>query len=89
MEARAREAGKRRYKTVEFWYRQKYSLTKTDPRYLDATVEEMMSDFFAHAFFNDPKAAEEDFDPDFDPDEVARLIGAKPDQGGGDWEELG
>lgn len=81
----ARELGKQRHKTVEFWYRRKYNLTVTDPRFLDATIDEMMADYFAHTFFDDPKAAEEVVDEDFDPDDVARLIGAElPD----DMEEL-
>lgn len=81
----ARELGRQRHKTVEFWYRHKYNLPVTDQRFLDATIEEMMADYFAHTFFEDPKAAEEVVDEEFDPDDVARLIGAElPD----DMEDL-
>lgn len=82
----AREEGKARFTSYQFWYRRKYNLTSTDPRYLDATLEEMMADYFAHTFFDDPKAANEVVDDDFDPDDVARQIGAAdlPD----DFEEL-
>lgn len=70
---------------MEFWYRRKYSLTSNDPRFLDTTVDEMMADFWAHTFHDDPKAAEEIEDEDFDPSEVASQIGAEqPD----DWEAL-
>ena len=72
----AREEGKARHKSYQFWYRKTYNLTSTDPRYLDATLDEMMADYFAHRFFDDPKAAEEVVDDDFDPDDVARQIGA-------------
>lgn len=45
----------------------------------------MMADFYAHTFYDDPKAADEIVDDDFDPDDVARQIGAEnPD----DWEEM-
>jgi hypothetical protein len=43
---------------------------------LDATLDEMMADYFAHQFFSDPKAADTVVDDDFDPDDVARQIGA-------------
>lgn len=46
----------------------------------------MYADYWAHTYFDDPKAAEEVIDEDFDPDDVARQIGAPtlPD----DFEEL-
>jgi hypothetical protein len=40
----------------------------------------------AHNFVDDPKAAEEVEDEDFDPDDVARQIGAAAPAG--DWEDL-
>lgn len=76
-----------RHKTVEFWYRRKYSLTSTDPRFLDATVEEMLADYYAHLYHDDPKAADEVEDDEFDPDAVADLIGVG-NKGMDDWEEL-
>jgi hypothetical protein len=47
-----------------------------------------LTDYWAHKFYDDPKAAEEIEDEDFNPDEVARLIGAQPAGGADDWEEL-
>ncbi len=45
----------------------------------------MLADFYAHTFFDDPKAADAVEDEDFSIDEVASIIGANnPD----DWEEL-
>lgn len=81
----AKAEAKERYKSIEFWYRRKYNLPKTDPRFLDATVDEMLADYYAHTFFDDPKAAEVIEDDDFDPDKVADLIGASDP---GDWVDL-
>lgn len=47
-----------------------------------------MADYWAHTFAEDPKAAEEVEDEDFNPDEVASLIGAPPPEPN-DWEDLG
>lgn len=60
----------------------------TDPRFLDATVEEMMTDIWAHRFKNDPKLLDEIEDEDFDLDSVAAEIGFMPEQDPGDWEEM-
>jgi hypothetical protein len=35
---------------VKFWFRCKYNLPPTDPRYLNASIEEMQIDYFAHQF---------------------------------------
>lgn len=58
----------------------------TDPRYLDVTEEEMMADYYAHLYFDDPKAAEEDEDDDFNVDDVANQINANDPE---DWETVG
>lgn len=45
----------------------------------------MLADYYAHTFYDDPKAADAIEDDDFNPDDVASIIGASaPD----DWEEL-
>lgn len=75
MYRRAKQAARSRYDTIEFEYRKLYSLPETDPRYLDMTIEGMLTDIFAHRFANDPKSLQEDEDEDFDPSEVANLIG--------------
>lgn len=85
----AREVARLRHKTVEFWYRRKYGLTANDPRFLDATSEEMLVDYWCHTYTDDPKALEEVVDDDFDENDVARLIGADiPPPDAEDWEEL-
>lgn len=85
----AKEEGARRVKTVEFWYRRKYNLPASDPRFLEVTAEEMLADYYAHLFHDNPKELETVEDDDFDPDKVAEEIGfgsgeSDPD----DWEEL-
>lgn len=60
---------------------------------MDVTLDEMMADFYAHLYFDDPKAAEETFeDDDFDVDDVANIISAPVAGGEGnhvdDWETL-
>lgn len=84
----AKETARRRHKTVEFWYRRKYGLTINDPRFLDATTEEMLADYWSHTYEDDPKALEEVVDEDFDENDVARLIGADIPPEGDDWEPL-
>lgn len=88
----ARQTGLERHKTYAFWYRKKYNLTSTDPRFLDATIDEIMADYFAHTFFDDPKAADEVVDDDFDPARVAEILGidmpGQDDPLPDDWENL-
>mgnify|MGYP000107781063 CR=1 FL=1 len=75
--------------TIEFEYRRRYNLTVNDPRFLDATVEEMLTDVWAHRFKEDPKLLDEVEDEDFDVDDVAAEIGFSdaPDDET-DWETL-
>lgn len=79
-------------KTTEFWFRRKYNLTSNDPRFLDSTVEEMLTDYWAHTFYDDPKAAQEVEDEDFNlADELARIEaeeGYDPTIDVDDWEDL-
>lgn len=60
-------------------------MPSTDPRFLDATHDEIMADYYAHLYYEDPKAAEIDEDDDFDPDAVESLLkNGNPD----DWEDV-
>lgn len=65
--------GKALSKTLEFWYRKKYNLAPTDPRYLDTTVEQMQVEYFAYHYETN-KATEEFEDYDFDPQAEIRRI---------------
>lgn len=65
----------------------KYQLTSNDPRYLNTTREEMITDWWAYRFTEDPKAADEIEDEDFDlAAEMAKIERGEtsPD----DWEDL-
>jgi hypothetical protein len=80
----SKEAGKRRASSLEFWYRAKYNLTATDPRFLAATIEEMAADYWAWFFKENPKATIEDEDEDFNLDEVLKQMEENPE----DWVTL-
>lgn len=79
----AKAEGLERSKSLEFWYRRKYGLTSHDPLFLEATRDEMLADYYAHLYTDDPKAADEIEDEDFDPESVARMIGHEDD-----WEDV-
>lgn len=87
MKATAKEQARALHDTVEFWFRRKYNLTPHDPRFLEATAEEMLTDYWAHRFADDPKELDEFEDYDFDEESVAEQIGYKPPPVD-DWEEL-
>lgn len=73
---------------MEFWFRQKYLLPPTDPRFLDASIEEIVLDYYTWRAAEHPEDAEEYEDEDFDPDadlaEIERSIKQHPD----DWEDV-
>lgn len=48
----------------------------------------MMADYYAHLYKDDPKAMDEVEDDDFNPDDVAAIIGAPPMPGADDWEDV-
>jgi hypothetical protein len=52
--------------TVAFAFRRRYSLPPDDPRFLDATPEAILIDYWAHRHIDDPKLREEIEDEDFD-----------------------
>jgi hypothetical protein len=47
-------------KSIEFWYRRKYNLAPTDPIFLDATIEQMLDDFYAWRAYENPNLMETD-----------------------------
>lgn len=47
----------------------------------------MLTDIWAHRYAEDPKLMDEIEDDDFNPDDVAAIIGAANDDPG-DWEDL-
>lgn len=59
---------------MEFWYRKKYGLPATDPRFLSASVDEMLADYWAYHYADNPNAQDEVVDDDFDLQaELARI----------------
>lgn len=52
--------------TYEFRFRKRYNLPPTDPRYLAATIEEIITDYWAHAHVDDPKLRNELVSDDYD-----------------------
>jgi hypothetical protein len=38
--------------TPEYWFRRHYNLPPTDPRYLEATREDMIMDFYCHMMYD-------------------------------------
>lgn len=53
--------------TVALWFRRKYSLPPSDPRFLDMTELDMLTDYWAHYYADRPnehEAENEDFDAD-------------------------
>lgn len=85
--------------TVEFQFRRRYGLPPTDPRFLDATREEILVDWWAHAHTDDPGLRnavamdEEDYQAELAEMEAEALArsGAPEsaaDPPGEDWEPL-
>ena len=67
--------------SLEFWFRRKYSLPPTDPRFLDLTTEDIESEYWAH-YYHENAGKEEVEDDDFDLEaEIARM-------NDDDWEEV-
>lgn len=54
---------------MEFAFRRRYNLPPTDPRFLDATREEIAADFWAH-HYAESNVTEEFEDTEFDADEI-------------------
>lgn len=71
---------------MEFWFRRKYNLPPTDPRFLDASLEEMAAEYWAYQYLENP-ATEEVEDDDFDKDAVLAEI-ERQAEAGDEWEEV-
>lgn len=89
----ARDYGFELSETYEFHFRRRYNLPPSDPRFLDATREEIVIDYWAHAVLDNPKLREETVNPDFENDVAAfeaMLAASKPKDeaatAAADWE---
>ena len=67
--------------SLEFWFRRKYSLPPSDPRFLALTTEDIEAEYWAW-YYAENNASEEVEDEDFDLDaEIAAM-------NENDWEEV-
>jgi hypothetical protein len=62
-------------------FRRRYNLAPTDPRYLDATTEDILTDHWANYYFEHPNTDEIE-DEGFDLDAIVKSMDD------GDWEEV-
>lgn len=62
-------------------FRRRYNLPPTDPRFLNATTEDIVTDYWAH-YYSENRPNEEYEDEDFDREAIEKQIET------GDWEEL-
>ncbi|MGF6641770.1 hypothetical protein [Paraburkholderia sp. MM6662-R1] len=87
-------------RTYALWFRQQYRLAPTDPRFLQATAEEIEAEYWAYHYQANP-AQEEYEDDEFDLEaekeriraqaearEAAQANGTPPATGDDDWEEV-
>lgn len=68
---RTKQQGRQQAKSLEFWFRRKFNLAPTDQRFLDATIEQIEAEYWAHTYFDKPPG-EEIEDDDFDLEQVMR-----------------
>jgi len=83
-----KERGRLQAGTYEYWFRREYNLAPTDPRYLDASHDEILAEYWTRHFDDirqGLKAEEEIFeDDDFNVEEVCKAMDDHPD----DWESV-
>jgi hypothetical protein len=69
--------------TYQLKFRRRYNLPPTDPRFLNATLDDIITDCLANDYADDPKLLTNVIeDTDFDLEEVLK------DMGNDDWEEV-
>jgi hypothetical protein len=79
-ERRCKQQARELATSYQLAFRRRYNLPPTDPRYLDATTEDILTDYWAN-FYKD-NGQEEVEDDDFDLDAVVKSMDD------GDWEEV-
>src|SRR4051812_48863669 len=63
--------------TAEFKFRRRYNMPPTDPRFLNATLDDILIDLWAHAHHDDPGLRNSVSDPNFDEELAAMEAEAK------------
>ena len=74
LETTAKQAARESYNTLDLWFREKFTLTVTDNRYLDATELDMLTAYWeAYYIANNGKDVfdDDDFDPTTALDDLA------------------
>lgn len=82
----SRAAAKELASTVRFWFRKKHNIPPTDDRYLNMTEEGMLTEYWAHYYYDQP-AGETEVETDNYEDQLAAMdaeMGILPD----DFEEV-
>lgn len=65
-------------KTAGFWFRKKYNLPPTDPRYLDLSREAILTEYWAYRYEAEPDLDEKEVrDDTWDKDELLRQFAAE------------
>lgn len=64
---------------MTFWFRHKYRLAPTDPRFLDMTMQQIETEYWAYHYLENP-ASEEVEDDEFDQDAYVAEINARAEQ---------
>jgi len=72
LERRAKDAAQAASTTVRFWFRRKYNLPPTDDRYLAMTEEAMLTEYWAHTYYEKPEGEWEGGTDNFE-DELAAM----------------
>lgn len=70
--------------SLPFWFRRRFNLPPTDPRFLDATLDAMAAEYWAWRYAESDVSEEEAFDDDFDAGQVLADLESQID----DWEPI-
>lgn len=74
-------------KSMAFWFRRKYNLPPTDPRFLSMTLEDIETEIWAHNYYDKPPGDEVE-DSDFDlAAELRRIEEEAEAEEKQDWDE--
>jgi hypothetical protein len=65
-ESAAKDVAREAATTARFWFRRKYNLPITDPRYLDMTEDGMLTDYWTHYYYEKPESEWEGGTDNFD-----------------------
>ncbi|HPC58111.1 MAG TPA: hypothetical protein PK689_03845 [Kiritimatiellia bacterium] len=70
-----KDQARERSRLIETWYRDRYRLPPTDPRFLNLTPAELLLEYWTVHYATQPAGATEFDTPDFDADVAAMMRG--------------